>query len=279
MKKISTRSNLLLAGLTLAATLFAHGGQAQVDADHLPLEITYVANEGFLIQSGDQKVLIDALFREGVAGYATVPPTWRDKLEIAQAPFDGVDLILVSHFHADHLDPQSVARHLENNPDAVLISSPQVTERVLAAFLDKPDVQRRIRTVAPQGSERIRQTVGRIGLEVMHVTHGARRASIQNLGQIVTLGGKKVLHIGDSEATAEDFRRLQLAKESIDVALLPFWYLTDLESATLVKKYIHPKHIIAMHIPPAEADKWTRRIRDVFPDATIAAVPMAKKSF
>ena len=35
------------------------------DTTAKPLEVSYIANEGFLLQSGEKKVLIDALFGEG----------------------------------------------------------------------------------------------------------------------------------------------------------------------------------------------------------------------
>ena len=38
------------------------GGCVTVEMGGSPLEITYIANEGFLVRSGSRKVLIDALF-------------------------------------------------------------------------------------------------------------------------------------------------------------------------------------------------------------------------
>ncbi|HEY5680421.1 MAG TPA: MBL fold metallo-hydrolase, partial [Pseudomonadales bacterium] len=75
-------------------------------------KLTYLANEGVMITWRDEAVLIDALFRGGVAGYATLDPKTRDDLESARAPFDRVQAILVTHFHADHLDPEAVVSHL-----------------------------------------------------------------------------------------------------------------------------------------------------------------------
>src|SRR5215216_4933342 len=66
------------------------------------LEITYIANEGVLISSGDKQVLIDGLHREYQRDYAFLPAAQREKIENAKAPFDKIDLILVSHTHLDH---------------------------------------------------------------------------------------------------------------------------------------------------------------------------------
>jgi len=60
------------------------------------LEITYIANEGVLVSSGDKQVLIDGLHREYQPAYAFLPPAQREKIETAKVPFDQIDLILVS---------------------------------------------------------------------------------------------------------------------------------------------------------------------------------------
>ncbi|MBE0675226.1 MAG: MBL fold metallo-hydrolase, partial [Bacteroidales bacterium] len=59
-------------------------------------EVTYIGNAGFMINIGDKKILVDALFK-GFAGDYEIPQEVQDKLTLAQAPFDDVDLILVTH--------------------------------------------------------------------------------------------------------------------------------------------------------------------------------------
>ena len=92
------------------------------------VEITYIANEGVLISSGGKQVLIDGLHREYGPEYAFLPTAERDKIENAKAPFDAIDLILVSHRHLDHFHPESVGLHLQNSPRAFLVSSQQVVD-------------------------------------------------------------------------------------------------------------------------------------------------------
>jgi L-ascorbate metabolism protein UlaG (beta-lactamase superfamily) len=92
----------------------------------LSLQVTYVANEGFLIASGEDKVLIDALQSGGIEEYLAPSPSTLDELQRARGSFRGVDLVLVSHRHVDHFDPAVVARHVESNADARLISTSQM---------------------------------------------------------------------------------------------------------------------------------------------------------
>lgn len=256
-----------------------------------PLEVTYIANEGFLlvipppeipgnVAINENKVLIDALFREGVEGYATVPTDRREALETARPPFDAVKVILVSHFHADHFDAVAVARYLKHNFRAELVSSEQVVERVAEALDD--DIIRRNRLHAVIGASADSQasrTVSGIGLHLRRISHGTgRHAEIQNLAQVVTLGGWKILHIGDADASEAEFKRLDFKKDKIDVAFIPFWYLADDKGAGLVKRYVRPRIVVAMHIPPGELDKWTPEIRARFPEAVIFTEPFETKT-
>ena len=51
--------------------------------------------------------------------------------------FAGVDLILASHFHGDHFDAASVARHLRANPEAVFLSTNQAVAELCEQILGK----------------------------------------------------------------------------------------------------------------------------------------------
>lgn len=244
------------------------------------LEVTYIANEGFLLAAGDSKVIIDGLFREGIEPYAALSPAARDDLETAQPLFDGVQLVLVSHYHADHFDAAAVARYLVHNFRAVLVSSPQVADRVAEQLKDDVILRNRVRRVNPQGEGAVTLAVEGIGLKVQRVSHGRGRfAEIQNLGHLVTLGGWKILHIGDSDAGEAEFKRFGWRKEKIDVAFIPFWYLTDKKGSEVIRRYVRPRLVVAMHIPPVELEQRTAEIRATFPDAVIFTQPLETRTF
>ena len=267
----------LIALFLIAPVCFACRTTAQ---EQPSLEVTYIANEGMLISSGEKSVLIDSLYREGVSGYELVPKAELEKLETAQPPFDKVNLILVSHPHRDHFDPQSTGRHLENNPQAVLASSQQVVEALEKEFPNYQQVKSRIRQVMPQGSEVIRLSFDRIDVAFFRLRHGHQRNyGMHNLGHIIKIGGKKLLHIGDAETTIENFAKFNLKNEEIDIALMPFWYLIDGAGRTIVDEHIKPRHIVALHIPPQESGKWARQIKEFYPDAMICARPLEKRKY
>ncbi len=106
------------------------------------MEILYIANDGFLIKSGNKKILIDALFG-GFESDWCVSPSGKiiNKMETSTEPFDQIDVILISHAHVDHFNKEIVLRHLVSNEAGVLICPEQVRIE-----LEKDDRYEKLRT-------------------------------------------------------------------------------------------------------------------------------------
>ena len=242
----------------LAATLAgtsSMGGQTPVPS---PPAIRYVANAGVLVTVEGHRFLIDAPIRDGIPPYATSPADERARLESASAPYDGVDAILITHWHEDHFSPEAVAAHLTRNGRAVLVSSPEVVARVRAVAAHLP-VQR-LRGILPAPGQFEAVTVGPVTVRVLRIRHNpTRRLPEQHVGFLIGEAAP-VLHVGDADPAADNFGLLrQLPK--VDVALLPFWYVLDDASRRFVAEAIGPRGIVAIHLPPADAADVTRRLR------------------
>ncbi|HKY03384.1 MAG TPA: MBL fold metallo-hydrolase [Blastocatellia bacterium] len=244
------------------------------------LEITYIANEGVLISSGGKQVLIDGLHRQYGIHYSFLPAAEREKIETAKAPFDRIDLILVSHMHLDHFHPESVGLHLKHAPKATLVSSQQVVDEVEKNFKDYQLIKARVTAATPPWKERVAMKVAGIDFDILGLGHGSERfRAIQNLGHIIKVGGKKILHIGDADTAAEVFEKFNLDEEGIDIAILPFWFLVDKEGPAVVREHIKPKHIIAAHISPIQVKKVTEQIKQAFPDAVAFTNMLEKRNY
>ena len=246
------------------------------------VEITYIANEGVLLSADGKQVLIDGLHRkEGVfSHYAFLPPAERDKIETAQAPFDKIDLLLVSHRHYDHFHAEGVGLHLKHNPKAVLVSSQQVVSEVAQNFKEYEAIKTRVLAVTPPLKERVDVKIAGLEFEMLGLGHGSGSFSeIQNLGHIVKLGGKKLLHVGDVEPDAEIFAKFKLVEAGIDVAILPFWFLTGKDGQAIVKEHIKPKHLIAVHTETLKAASITSQIKEAFPDAVVFTTMLEKRRY
>jgi L-ascorbate metabolism protein UlaG (beta-lactamase superfamily) len=245
------------------------------------VEAMYIANEGVMISAGDQRVLIDGLHREYRAAYPFLPEPHRSAIEAAHPPFDGVDIVLVSHRHLDHFHPESVGRHLLSARDAVLVSSAQVTGDMEAQFADFAAIRSRVTAITPPVGTRTTTRVSDIDLVMLGVGHGSgRHADVQNLGHLVTIGGRKFLHLGD--ASTEDrtiFEKLRLHQDAIDVAFLPVWFLTEPEGQAIVRDLIRPRQIVAIHMPAGEAADAMERARRAFPTAAFFTTLLERRRY
>ena len=87
------------------------------------------------------------------------------------------------------------------------------------------------------------------------------------------------MHVGDSITEIENFQQFNLVQEQIDIAILPFWFLTGARGQKLVRDHIRPKQIIAVHISPETSETTTAQVKQAFPDAIAFTKMLEKKVF
>jgi L-ascorbate metabolism protein UlaG (beta-lactamase superfamily) len=228
------------------------------------VDVTYVGNAGFLINIGDKKILIDALFK-GFAGDYELPPEVQDKLINAQAPFDDVDLILVTHAHGDHIDPGMVRQHLQNNPKAIIAS----TQQLVDALNDSTD---RWIGYNPTKEKSDSKVINDISVEAFYLPHGTD-ARIINNGFLISVNGVTFFQTGDvdfDQFTFEEFRSLQLPEKKIDLSFIQHFYLTnDSLNKKFVNEAIGGRYIIPIHYNFTTPAFDSTMVRQNYPDAII----------
>lgn len=244
------------------------------------VEVVFLANEGFLLRpvAGGDAVLIDGFVSEEYSVYGALPAEATARLEAAEPPFDRVRLALASHVHRDHFQARPAARFLAAQPLALLASSAQVLEALAAAGGDGAGEQ--LRTVSPAAGETVAVEHAGLRAEILRLPHSGRRhASIENLGHVIHVGGRTVLHIGDAAEDAAQFARYRLAERSLDVALIPYWYFFSAEGKALVADQLAARHTIAAHIPPAEVEEVRRALAESHPQVVVLAKALESRSF
>lgn len=224
--------------------------------------VTYLGNEGVLLEAGGHKVLIDALVGPGLPHYPAPEGDLREALETASGRFADVDLVLAGHHHQDHFDAAAVARHLRANPEAVFVSTDEAVERLLREIGSGEAAQPlrdRIRAVDPAEGEPLEVPLHPAGLRltVWDLHHGRnRRPPVPNLGLLVELNGFRVLHVGDTEAVTDEIAGLGWADRSIDLALLPYWKVRG-KAGESFRRAIGARHVRAFHLPrPTAPASW-----------------------
>lgn len=234
--------------------------QAHENSNAVPrkaIDITYIANEGFLISSRGSKVLIDGIFTEGFGRFQTPTAETLAKESQASPPFDNIMALLVSHYHPDHINPAYVIRHLLYDTEAVLIAPAQANDR-LKDINGYKVIDKQVVVASPNLNSAATWRSREMSVKVVPLQHANNDTrDIQNLGFIITIGGFKLFHFGDaSAADVSVYKSLNLADENIDVAFLPYWFLDgeNGDKGLEISRTIKPKAIVLMHVETGQVD-------------------------
>ena len=236
----------------------------------MSLWLTYLGCEGVLVRAEQGTVLIDGLFGPEAAPFAMAPGEALDALRHARPPFAGVDVLIATHYHGDHFNADAVADHLRAHRRSRFVSTPQAVGRLIdvvgPAFVD--------RVQAVPALEGSRETIVVNGVEIgcFGLSHGrVNYADVENMGVVVRLGGRTVLHLGDGIIDEKALRGAGVLDEIIDVGVLPFWFLTYPFGRRLLQSGFRPASLFGAHIRVSEREQIVREI-----EATRGAVPLTE---
>lgn len=255
----------------------------------------YVANEGFLVKASNRKILIDALFGRFESDWCDVPADpLIEKMEKGIAPFDQIDLILISHAHIDHFNAEIAAKHLESNETGVLICPRQVVQK-----LEKDEryekIRSRVMEITPEAEMGV-QKINAQGMEIAvwrlihspyyienEETHEKqnKHEHVQNLGFTIEIDRKRIFHGGDW-GYADIGEKTNPLEEKLDLAFLSveaYLRLYDPASKRFGERKT-PKNIVLMHLyPVGNLEDLTEEEKRTISGVTIFKAPMESKHF
>lgn len=285
---------LLIVMLVTVQVCFSNNSYNKVKI----IEVTYIANEGFMIKVDDKKILIDAFFGDKEYGFCDIPKaeTMNSILKNEDC-FKDIDLIATTHAHVDHFYAPFVIEHLMNNQKGKFISCKQSIDN-LKEQNNYEMVKNNLFEITPDSFTYVDTTLNGIGVRVYRIAHGPYytedpktgekinvHQNIQNVGFLFNIDGVKIFHSGDSnEDGIEDYQHFRLDMENIDVAFLGrgFIWEPNCKGIELVKKYINAKHIVLMHIQHEEYDEYNKvatQLKNEFESIKIFKTEMETKNY
>lgn len=251
------RIGLGLALLLAVACAGEDGGEADASRTERerPLEVTYLANTGYLVAYEDDAVLVDALFDVGVA--PGLPPRLHDHLDPerlavvlgALPPFDRVGPVLVTHGHDDHFTADSVASFLESNPGASVFCPADVAEAVRRAVPAPAGLEGRLMVLDPDRGASVAAEARGIEVLALGLPHpGRQEEGAGHNAYLVRMGPHRFLHLGDAAVAPDAFASLDpVLREGVDVVFAPYWFVEDEDGVKLLRKRIHSRHVVITH--------------------------------
>ena len=241
-----------------------------------PLEVTCMANAGYLVAHEDRAILVDALFSINVA--PGLPPRLHDHLdperqaivEAAQPPFDEVKLVLVTHAHDDHFTPDAVASFLDSNPHATLICPGAVAEAVRRADPGPAGLEGRVTPLDPDPGASAEAGLDGIRVLALGLPHvGRSDGGAGHNGYLVEIGPHRFLHLGDAAASRDGFAPFDtLLRERVDVVFAPYWFVTEPDGLELLRGRIRPRQVVVTHVNRGNRDEIATRVAGL-PDGPI----------
>ncbi len=254
----------------------AHG------ADDAPLDITYIANEGFLIARGDKKVLIDAT-HVNPWGYPMTGDRVFSMMLESRPPFDGVDLSIASHAHADHTNAGMTMKLLQSVPGMEYISSPIACDSVRTVAGSGFDaIAKRVVSVDPEWKKVVKLRRNGVDVEFFCVNHApAGQTPYKTLATILDLGGIRLVHMADEivDMNVENYEAVDLARDGIDIVFADAMFLGDSTGVRILRDFIKPEWIILMHAGPSELDDAAARFTPVHPNLLIFRDQLERRRF
>lgn len=255
--------------------------------------VTYLGNEGFLLQKGERRIMFDGLHTSFDAEYQAPSAETAADIIGQESPFDGPLILFISHHHRDHFDPALVRQLIESNQEAVVVSTPQVVTAVRAAGDGETAFADRLRAVTIAPGQSADLEVNGLPVTAFATHHSTyleddpetggkrnRHADVQHLVFEIEVDGTRILHTGDLDLTGSNrdhFNDMDLAGHDIDLALLHIRFLFSEYDEKLISQKISPRKAIFMHISPDSVDGMKKFRDDVVPEILIFENPLDRQ--
>ena len=219
----------------LLTMLFCFGVSAYAaENSHNKVSITLVSDQGVVIRSGKTAILLDGCDRS----------IYQDLLN-GKPPFSTIQLVLVSHPHADHFSPAITRNFLQKHPEAQLLSSSEIIKKINKSPGETSQIKKQLKEFRT-GKEKIPslQLPG-IKVEVIESSHAVSPLFPESvMGYIFSVGNKKIFYLGESEMTPDVWQNRDLKSSHVDTVILPYWIYKEETTQQVLNDYIAPKKIV-----------------------------------
>jgi L-ascorbate metabolism protein UlaG (beta-lactamase superfamily) len=225
-RAVFTFSALLICSLSWGADEFASAGG--------PIRITPIQHASLMIEAGGKVIQVDPCSQNTEAKYAALPKA---------------DLILITDFHSDHMDPRAIG--WVQKADTRIIAPAVVTASLRRGETIKNG---QTTTWGEFTIEAVPMYNMRRGPNPGRVWHERGRGN----GYVITYGGKRIYVSGDTEAIAE-----MRALGHIDIAFvcmnLPYT-MSPAEAAEAVRAFV-PQVVYPYHYRGSDLQAFTAALK------------------
>jgi len=242
--------------------------------------VHYIANEGFLLESNDIKVMIDALFNTGLDRYACPDSTLLSDMILGKPPFEEINYLFFTHNHPDHYNDSLTHVFMNEHPETTMICPAQVHDQLKDNHNLNEGLLNRIEVITPNSGQVINHRFENLSIVACRTRH-SDTYSIENIAYVIDFGGAKVFHSGDSWKEAlDEWEGFDIKTENINLALVNGFYAGD--GFKLLNQKMLPEQIILIHMKNEHLDMFTdimTKDTAVFHNASMFKKPMESRKY
>ncbi|MFK7775402.1 MAG: MBL fold metallo-hydrolase [Saprospiraceae bacterium] len=265
---VTSNSNLYTTSLSAASDEITLTSQFIEEK----VKVTYIANDGIMIEYEDKKVVIDAINRTvNLGGWVAPSSAELLKVENGVAPYDNIDVIMITHNHGDHYATSAVTNYLNNNPNTKLI----VPSSLESSFSSNAT---QIVDFSINKFERINVIENEVSIDILQIEHfdqfGNNFSGVESFAYIVTMNDKKFLHAGDIDYVDSQLDVFNLLDDEIDVVFIPtFGDLVSTTNRDAVINNVDPEHIVCLHFNTSTLSTNLSQVNSIYPGAETFTTP------
>ena len=262
---------------TNSSTLSNRSAEISLDAGD-KVKVTYIANDGVMIEFEDQKVVIDAINRtSNLTGWVSPSSAALRAVENGDPPYDNIDVIMITHGHGDHYATSAVRNYLSNNPQTKLIAPSSIRNTFGAS-------SSQLVHISLDKFERTNQTLNGINIDILQVEHfdqfGNNFSGLESYAYVVQIKDKKFFHAGDIDYVDSKLDLFNLLPDNITAAFIPtFGNLVNAENRDALINHINPKHVVGLHFQTASLSTTLGQIHSIYPGAITFTTPFQIAKF
>jgi len=248
-KKTALLSLFFIAHLFTQSVL-AHGDKHSSDGP----SATYLGNEAVLISAAVGKVLFDPFFHNNYGSYQLVPDDIRQAIFDGKAPYNDIDLIVISHAHGDHFSADDSLAYLKGNKTTKLLAPKQAIDLVQELPGSDDVAEQLIALDLEVGDKPIIKSLGAFEVESVRIPHAGwpSRKEVSNLVHRVSFDGKfSVIHMGDADPNDIHFKPYveHWTKIRSSLAFPPYWFYTSKEGPMIMSDRLNIDRSVGVHVP------------------------------
>jgi L-ascorbate metabolism protein UlaG (beta-lactamase superfamily) len=210
--------------------------------------ITWLGHCSFILNLNGKKIITDPVLGK----VSNVMPRYT-ALPIHTKELVGIDLILISHNHRDHLDKGSIKLLVEQNPNAIILTGLKIGQLLRRWKISNQIIE--------AGWWQHYPTLFDIQITYLPAKHWARRALVDTndmlWGSFMITTGRHTIYFGADSGYGIHYQQIAQQFPKIDIAMLgigaymPEWFMahshTSPAGALAAATDLHTRQLIPMH--------------------------------